>query len=336
MGYIAVPEFFNTSVGKRRKERKRQKSTGHVVPAPGSEARQTRRESMRDAKGRSARLSLPLLDDTDDLNRMSPRTRSISGRRKERQAERPPERVWPVGKIWVSWRWVSGIMSGVLLLLMIGFLTLDAFYINSVAVGGVNYLSREEVFRFADISQKHIFWVDEQEVKERLEANNNIASAEVKVGWPPDMVQIVVRERDPAIIWEQGDNRVWVDVNGLVMFQREDRSDLLRVVYDPAEPIPPETLGASSRIDTEIVHGALLLKSRMPHIDVLLYNPRKGLGWREPRGWMVWFGTGSNMDMKSRVYDAIVSQNFNAVQFGEIDVSDPDYPTYTVLFEKNE
>lgn len=332
-----MPEFFNTSVGKRRKERKRLKKTdGHVAPAPGSDARQTRRESMRGAG--SGRLRLPILEDSSDVSHMEPRARSLSGRRRERQSEtrRPPERVWPVGKVWVSWRWVSGILSGGLLLMMIGFLTLDMFYVDSIAVGGVNYLSREEVFRFSGVSQKHIFWVSEEEVKEQLEANNNIAVAEVQVGWPPDMVQIVVRERDPAIIWEQGDNRVWLDINGLVMFQREDRPDLLRVVYDPNEPAPEEPLGATSRVDTEVVHGALLLKSRMQNIDVLLYNPKKGLGWRDPRGWMVWFGTGSNMDVKSRVYEAIVSQNFNAVQFGEIDVSDPDYPVYTVLWQKSE
>lgn len=334
-----MPDFFNTSVGKRRKERKRLKQTDkHVAPAPGSEARQTRRESMRGAKRGSGRLHLPTFDVQNDLTKMEPRARSLSGRRKERQSEtrRPPERVWPVGKIWVSWRWVSGILSGGLLLLMIGFFTLDMFYVDTIAIGGVNYLSREEVFRFSDVSQKHIFWVDEEEVEERLESNNNIAAAEVRVGWPPNMVQIVVRERDPALIWEQGDNRVWLDINGLVMFQREDRPDLLRVVYDPNEPVPEELLGAASRVNTEVVHGALLLKARMPGIDVLLYNPKKGLGWRDPRGWMVWFGTGSNMDVKSRVYEAIVNQNFSAVQFGEIDVSDPDYPVYTVLWQKSE
>lgn len=336
-----MPEIFNTSVGKRRKERKKLKRTGegHVAPATGTEARETRRESMQGASRRSGRLRLPMFEEADeDLNKMSPRARTLSGRRKERQSDsrRPNERVWPIGKIWVSWRWVSGLLSGVLLVMIIGFLTADVFYINSVAVGGVNYLTREEVFRFAGVSQKHIFLVDETEVVEKLENNNNIASAEVRVGWPPNMVQIIIRERDPAIVWEQGDNRVWVDVNGLVMFQREDRPDLIRVVYDPNEPIPPETLGSNSRIKTEIVHGALLLKSRMPSMDVLLYNPRKGLGWRDPRGWMAWFGTGSNMDMKTRVYESIIAQNTNAVQFGEIDVSDPDYPIYTVLWRKTE
>lgn len=333
-----MPEFFNTSVGKRRKERKKQKRTGegHVAPASGSEARQTRRESMQGAKRSSGRLRLPMFEDSEELHTMTPRARSLSGRKKEREAERPQERVWPVGKIWISWRWVSGILSGALFLLIIGFLTVDVFYVNTIAVGGVNYLSREEVFRFAGVSRKHIFWVNEEAVEAQLESNNNIASADVRVGWPPNMVQIVVRERDPAIVWEQGDNRVWVDINGLVMFQREDRSDLLRVVFDPTEPIPTEPLGASSRIETEVVHGALLLKSRMPNIDVLLYNPRKGLGWRDPRGWMAWFGTGSNMDMKTRVYESIISQNSAVVQFGEIDVSNPDYPIYTVLWRKTE
>jgi hypothetical protein len=215
-------------------------------------------------------------------------------------------------------------------------LSSDAFYVTTVSVGGVNYLSREDVFRFAGISNEHIFWVNSQEIEARLEANNNIAEAEVRVGWPPRMVQILVQERAPVMIWEQANDRVWVDVNGLVMFQREDRPDLLRVVYDPSLPEAEVPVTPDTRLPQEVVHGALLLKSQLASIDVLLYHPQKGLGWRDPRGWMAWFGIGDNMAMKARVYESLVAYNIDALQFAEINIADPDNPVYTVLWRKSD
>lgn len=315
----------------------------HVAPIPGKEARRRRKQAAKEA-----RLTRPPVSaegahttETRPLIPMTPRpsaARQRSERRRQSSAPtpKPAERVRPRGLIWLSWRWVSGALTAGLLLVLIGMMTSEAFYVSSVAVGGVKYLTREEVFRFSGVSQEHIFWVDPKEVEARLEANSNIAEAQVHVGFPPNLVQIVVRERDPVLTWEQANDRVWVDVNGQVMFQREDRPDLLRIVYDPNQPEAQEPLGPGARIPMETVHGALLLRSRLPTIDVLLYHPIKGLGWRDPRGWMAWFGVGDNMAMKAHVYEALVAYNSDLVQFGEVDISDPDNPVYTILWRKTE
>ena len=75
------------------------------------------------------------------------------------------------------------------------FVTMDAFYVSSVAVGGERYMSREEIFRFSEVAQRHVFWIDQEDVEARLETVPNIADAEVYVGWPPDMVQILTRQQ---------------------------------------------------------------------------------------------------------------------------------------------
>jgi hypothetical protein len=309
----------------------------HVKPADGKEARRLRREAQRESRRTRSESVAQEVPEPRLVQPMLPRTppRRRRARDRDREQTRRSERVRPRGMVWMSWRWVSGTLSISLLVLLIGLLSSSAFYVSSVSVGGVNYLTREEVFQFSDVSQKHIFWVDAEAVEARLESNNNIAEAEVRVGWPPGLVQILVRERDPAIVWEQNTQRVWVDINGQAMFQREDRPDLLRIVYDPNETQPEATIGPDTYLSTEIVHGALLLKSRLPSIDVLLYHPVKGLGWRDPRGWMVWFGIGDNMAMKARVYESLVATNIDQLQFGEVDVSDPDNPVYTVLWRRS-
>ncbi len=256
--------------------------------------------------------------------------------RKARKARVQPHRAAPTTRRrrislmrLVSWRAVSGMLVVGLSVLLYLFLTTDAFFVNSVAVGGEKYLSREEIFRFSDIARRHIFWIDADDVEARLESVPNIADATVLVGWPPDMVQIVVVEREPALIWEQG-VRVWVDVNGIVMKQREDRPDLLRVVVPNAE----DPISVGQRIPQTIIDGALQLRKRHANIDVLLYDSIKGLGYHDGGGWTVWFGTGEDIDTKLLVYYRLVDTIKDKVQPGEIVVSDPDRPYYTVLWRQ--
>ncbi|WP_162909506.1 cell division protein FtsQ/DivIB [Aggregatilinea lenta] len=233
----------------------------------------------------------------------------------------------------LSWRTVSGMIVLGLSIVLYLFLTADAFFVNSVAIGGEKYLSREEIFRDSDIAQRHVFWINGGDVAQRLEQVPNIADAQVVVGWPPNMVQILVTEREPVLTWEQG-VRVWVDVNGIVMKQREDRPDLLRIVADETE----DPIGVGSRIPQTVVDGALLLRKRYPNINVLLYDPVKGLGYRHGGGWTIWFGDGSNIDTKLLVYAQIEEQVIKAqgLQPGEVDVSSPDRPYLNVLWRENE
>lgn len=252
-------------------------------------------------------------------------------RRERAQVHRPKphRRVISPARL-MSWRIVSGMIVVGLSVVLYMFLTTEAFYVNSVAVGGEKYLTREEVFRYSDVAQRHLFWIDAAEVEKRLEEVPNIADAQVYVGWPPDTVQILVVEREPALIWEQS-VRVWVDVNGIVMKQREDRPDLLRIVVPNADE--PVTVG--QRIPQTIIEGALYLRRRHPNIDVLLYDSLKGLGYHDGRGWTVWFGTGEDMETKLLNYNALVAAFYDQVQFGEVVMSDPDRPYYTVLWRKS-
>ncbi|MEB2288959.1 MAG: FtsQ-type POTRA domain-containing protein [Anaerolineae bacterium] len=288
----------------------------------------------------SAAISGPA---TRGLQRMQPRSQalpagssqpSLRQRRAERRVRRSGEGVarrrrvsiWQV----LNWRVVSALLVLGFGFVLYLFLSLEAFYVSSVAIGGEKFVTREEIFRYSDVARQHVFWIDPAEVTERLEQVPNIADATVLVGWPPNAVQIIVVEREPALIWEQ-QIRVWVDVNGIVMMQREDIEGLLRIVVpDAAEPI-----SVGQQIPQTVVEGALALRYRYPNIDVLLYDSMKGLGYHDGRGWTVWFGTGEDMDTKLRVYNALVAEIVSQVQPGEIIMSDPDRPYYTVLWRNS-
>jgi hypothetical protein len=284
------------------------------------------------------------------LQRMQPRSQalpagstptSLRQRRSERRARRERLAVRRPGEgvarrrrvsIWqvLNWRVVSALLVLGFGFVLYLFLSMEAFYVSSVAIGGEKYVTREEIFRYSDVARRHIFWIDPADVEARLEEVPNIADATVLVGWPPNAVQIIVVEREPALIWEQ-QIRVWVDVNGIVMKQREDIEGLLRIVV----PNATEPISVGQHIPKTVVEGALALRYRYPNIDVLLYDSMKGLGYHDGRGWTVWFGTGEDMDTKLRVYNALVAEIVSQVQPGEIIMADPDRPYYTVLWRNS-
>ena len=316
---------------KTRQRRARQEigTRGHVRPSARTQ-RIARGEMGESAPQRMSPLSRL---EAASAPTLAQRRAARREQKKRAQAARvtPPVRVRLNPLQLLGWRAVSGMIVAGLSVVLYLFLTADAFYVSSVAIGGEKYLTREEIFRFSDVAQRHIFWIDPDEVEARLERVANIADAKVYVGWPPDMVQIIVTEREPALIWEQS-VRVWVDVNGIVMTQREDRPELLRIVASNVD----EPLDVGARVPQTIVDGALQLRQRHPNIDVLVYDPLKGLGYRDGGGWTVWFGDGHEIDTKLLVYYRVVeSIKAKGIQPGDIYMNEPDRPVYTVLWREN-
>lgn len=352
------------SVDKRRRERIRAKrqarqeqeteetadrpwqEEGHVAAAPGRQARVRRRRARRQRPRENDHLDdntiqeryrwLAFLRD-QTIKRPSLRQRRAA-RRHEDHA--PEERVRPRGMVWVSWRWLSTTISAFLIAILYLLWNNPSFRVDAISVGGERYLTPEQVFEATDIANQRIFELDAQKIETHLESNPSIADAQVRIGWP-NTVSVFITEREPQLIWEQGNLSVWVDIKGVVMFQRELREDLPRVTYPEAGLSP---LGAGDTIDPNIIAGALELyeisqnpvlqrqilqgEPRLSRIDVFLYDPVKGLGFREEGNWMAWFGTGSDMERKLQIYDAIVRANSPMISFLEVDVSDPDYPTF--------
>lgn len=209
-------------------------------------------------------------------------------------------------RVGVSWRVVSGVMVASFSLVLIAFFLTDFFYVRHVTVRGARYVSEAEVFRYANIADVHVFWIDPETVRRNIEtASPVIASARVSVGWPPDMVQIVIEEREPALIWVQAGVTALVDIQGRVLRfppDNEPRPALLRVLAEPLIEGPP---GVDVPIPLEAVTGALQLQSLLAGLEALRYHPTKGLGFREPGGWNVWLGTGTDMPDKLLIYEAV-------------------------------
>lgn len=231
----------------------------------------------------------------------------------------------------VSWRLFSAAIVICLSIILGIFFTADAFFVRSVSVSGLRYLTREEVFAFADIANMHIFWVSPSAVRGNILRSNSIADARVTLGWPPNMINIFVEEREPALVWEQSGTAIWVDIQGRVMAQREDRPELIRISADLMVADGP--LGETGRVTVDVVYGALQLQELLPGTPLLRYDGTKGLGIRDENGWDVWFGTGQDMPNKILIYETLKAELLaRGAAPGEINIVNARAPFYTQMW----
>lgn len=205
----------------------------------------------------------------------------------------------------LSWRTFSGVVVVILSIMLLMFFITPFFYVRSVTVNGAQYLDEAEVFRYAEIAEMHIFWVNPDDVRENiLAASPVVADARVRIGWPPDMIRITIEEREPALVWTQSNVRVLVDIQGNVLRAPRDSEafpDLIQVVADNSLTEPPLP---GVPIPQDVVAGALQLRSLVSGLPSLRYNAVNGLGFQE-EAWDVWLGTGTDMPNKLLIYEAL-------------------------------
>jgi hypothetical protein len=82
-------------------------------------------------------------------------------------------------------------------------------------------------------------------------------------------------------------------------------------------------------IDPDVALGAQQIKTLRPAIDVLYYDPVRGLSYQDPRGWRAYFGTGTDMDLKLALYETLVNTALTrGINLAYVDVSNPNAPYF--------
>jgi len=249
------------------------------------------------------------------------------------QLRRPQIKLsWPRFHFRTNWRIASFILTTLFGTALYLALTHPYFYVPTATVLGNNRLSREEINAVLGVTNNSIFTVQPEEVTTRLLMNYpELAAADVKV-YLPNHVYVTVTERQPVILWKQDDAYTWIDDKG-VAFRPRGTADGLIVVN--ALDLPPtgpqsETLTPTPFMKTELVDSIVALSPSVPAGSTLTYATGNGLGWVDPRGWEVAFGTGAvNMPLKLSVYNSLVdlltSRNLKP-EF--ISIVYPDAPFY--------
>ncbi len=229
----------------------------------------------------------------------------------------------------LGWRVVSLLM--VLMMFASLFLIWKApvFQVNSVQAVGLQRLTAGDLNIVMGAVGRSVFTLNPAVLDENLhQAFPELSKISIKIGLPAS-VKVVATERKPVIAWVQDGNETWVDADGVSFPARGTPANTLVKVEGHGNPpsITPATLqidakslveGAAAspsittptlRLSPELVSAILALGAKMPEDTLLVYDSVHGLGWNDPKGWEVYFGSeDQDMEMKLTVYQALVEQ----------------------------
>ncbi|MGD8245234.1 MAG: FtsQ-type POTRA domain-containing protein [Anaerolineae bacterium] len=272
-------------------------------------------------------------------------TRSWRGRKNGRRYERAGSVV--LGQVRLAQapislrksRWLSvgrwfllacAAVAGVLAL----WLTLDArFYIYGAEIDGTRRVSRQEVFEVSGLMGLHILWARPVTIEAQiLDELPSLESAEVSCSLPSDC-SITVLERQPRVLWNDGEELWWIDEEAAI-FPARNEADGIEAVSQTAGrwlvkgPLPRSNEG---ELD-EHVRVALteLWTSGLTVPEEFDYTAEHGLSFVNERGWRVIIGQGAGVDERLRILELIAGHlESHGVVPRFVDVRFPAAPYYS-------
>jgi hypothetical protein len=211
------------------------------------------------------------------------------------------------------------------------------FQVEGAQIVGLQRITSEAVNTVLGISGEPVFMMDAANMEQIvLDEFQEFSAAEAEVSLPNSVV-ITVTERVPVLIWIQDERTNLVDEDGTTFPLRVENESLpLPAVEAEINPPAPPTQqhsdpeseagstlelaalsalegtdvleGSSSRplLTREMVTAVLLMAENAPSEAVLTYTAEHGLVWQDKRGWKVYFGAPEDMEMKLKVYRAIL------------------------------
>lgn len=216
-------------------------------------------------------------------------------------------------RVALGWRLVSFLIVAALGLLIYHFWGSPQYHVQEARITGLQRLSRQDVSVVMAVEGKSIFEISPEEIRNKLEtAFPEFSSVEVEVALPNEVL-VKVEERQPILVWRQDGRTILVDANGVSFPMRDPNTPIPPVVVEAhgAPPIPNAELDSQvleQFMPVEMVSAVLSMSAQAPKDTPIMYDPLRGLGWKDAQGWEVYFGNTGNMDMKLRVYKTLANK----------------------------
>lgn len=208
-------------------------------------------------------------------------------------------------------RWISGALTLLLGFMLYTLWTASTFTVSAAEVSGNERLTAEEIYSGLGVGGQPIFKAIPAQIEAQLRtAFPDLASVKVQVSFP-NHVAVQVVERMPVLIWYQDGKTTWIDTNGIAFMPRGDAEGLVPVASNgsPSGIIqdPKKGLFEQVFIQPEMVKAIMALSPYLPQGISMTYDPQYGMGWQDPRGWSVYFGSNTqDIQMKLKVYQSMV------------------------------
>lgn len=179
---------------------------------------------------------------------------------------------------------------------LVEFFQLPALAVTSSAaqIGGAHRLAPRAIYDASGVEGRNIFLVRQAEIEANLREMPGIASADVHLRLP-NQILIDVQELRPLVAWQAGEETVWLAADGGVVPQ--------------AGAVPPLTLvdttntalaGSDAWRHKVLAHLAEL-QAGHPGLTTFGYGDPQGLYYQSAEGWEVWLGDTGPMTHKVTV-----------------------------------
>jgi cell division protein FtsQ len=204
--------------------------------------------------------------------------------------------------------------------------TSDDFRIAEVIVAGNQLLSANDLEAAAAVSGANIFWVRQEEVRQRLQALPAVQSARVGA-FLPDRLEIRVSERTPAAVWQVDDAAFLVDRDGRVLGPASAPRQLPTI-----RDLGQTHIRAGSSVDAAALRAVFRLSQLLPQVATAVprefeYAAGSGVSMVAETGQRVRFGTGDDLEWQVSTLVAVRRELERTGQHAElIDVRFKDRP----------
>lgn len=227
----------------------------------------------------------------------------------------------------IGWRLASGLLSIIMMVLIIGLYEMPIFQVSDINLQGAIRVNPVDIIDRLDILNSSILQLIPSDIETQvLKEFHDFQKVDVKLGLPSN-VTIQVEERVPAVLWINEDGSTqWIDHEGYMFPVRGEATLPVAVQAKSEPPKPISGLGEQQSaldillnldlnyiptpdVEPTFIAAILSLRNVVPAETAIIYDPDYGLGWNDPRGWNVYFGTNiEEIDSKLKEYETIVNE----------------------------
>ncbi|MBM2809476.1 MAG: cell division protein ftsQ [Chloroflexi bacterium] len=176
--------------------------------------------------------------------------------------------------------------------------------VTRVDVVGNRLVGTDEILSMLSVEGENVFLIRSPRIERRLLADPAIEWSTVEPRLP-DLVEIHIGERQPAVVWDTGVRRTLADADGLGLRESPPGTVSLPVVRAPEGP----EVDPGGRADRVAVRVAQAVGPRLDALELpngwIEFHPNSGVSLVTPSGMRVALGFGDDVENKITAYQAI-------------------------------
>lgn len=212
---------------------------------------------------------------------------------------------WRTSRDWKASRpkFAAAVLMALLLGALYAMFNADFFFVGEPVVVGNKIVPSEEVAQVSGMRGWNIFFVEPRVVENAVRTLPEFKDVQVYVTLP-NTIEIYTTERKPRFVWEVAGKNYWIDEDGIAMRPRGMVHNGWHV-----RDAEGKTVKYGERINPDAFNAAVsLLNAWKEAPKYFEWTKEHGLTLREEHGWLVYFGSASQMQDKVTALNIVTTQ----------------------------